>query len=219
MTERGSALYQLALLGLSVYVLATLIIETFFVTDIQIKLILQYIDFVICLVFLSDFFVNLYCAESKLKYMKWGWIDLLASIPFIDPLRWGRLARVIRILRFLRAIKSIRFLFQSVQKSKIQSLTILVLFVSFLSYATCASLILEYERDYSSGINTASEALWWSFLNIMNAKVSINESLSSEGAIITIILNKIGLLLIAYFNALIITWLLQRRTDTPVVMD
>ena len=29
----------------------------------------------------------------------WGWLDLLSSIPMVDALRWGRLARVLRIIR------------------------------------------------------------------------------------------------------------------------
>ena len=53
--------------------------------------------------------------------MKWGWIDLLASIPMVDPLRWGRLARIVRIIRFLRAIKSFRLLWHSLQRSKFES--------------------------------------------------------------------------------------------------
>ncbi len=213
MVERGSALYQLFLLGLSIYVLTLLVIEALYVTDPETKLVLQYIDFSICIVFLGDFFVNFYLAKSKLGYMKWGWIDLLASIPMIDPLRWGRVARIVRIFRFVRAIKSIRLLVQTIQKSKIQSLTIIVLFITFLSYTTCASLIMEYEREYGSTINTASSALWWSFLNIMNAKISIDQALSPEGIMLTVILNKVGLLLFAYFNAILISWLVQRRIE------
>lgn len=213
MKEKGNAIYQLFLLGLSIYVLSALVIEAFFVTDPEIKKVLQFIDLSICMVFLLDFFINLYKAESKLFYMKWGWIDLLASIPMIDPLRWGRLARVIRIFRFLRAIKSIKQLVGTIQKSKIQSLTLIVLFITFLSYTTCAALILEFERGYASEIDTASSSLWWSFLNIMNAKTSINVALSTEGIILTVILNKVGILLFAYFNAIIIAWLVQKRIE------
>lgn len=216
MEERGSPLYQLFLLGLSIYVLTALVLEAFVVSDPEIKRVLQYTDFTICLIFLGDFFVNLYLAKSKLEYMKWGWIDLLASIPMVDPLRWGRLTRIIRVLRMFRAVKSIRLLIQSVQASKMQSLTIVVVLITFFSYTTCASLILEFEGEYDSMINTAEAALWWSFLNVMNSRASIDQTMSAEGAVMTIILNKIGLLLFAYFNALIITWLIQKKSDMKV---
>ena len=211
MRDKGSAIYQLFLLGLSIYVLTILVVESFFVTDPEVKLVLQYIDFIICLVFLLDFFVNLFTAESKLGYLKWGWIDLISAIPLVDELRWGRISRIIRILRFLRTIKSVKLLLEAIQRSKFQSFTLIVIFITFITFSLCSSLILEYEREYDSVVNTASAALWWSFLNVLNAKVAITDVKSSGGMVITIILNKVGLLLFAYFNAMVIAWMLRRN--------
>ncbi|MED5514337.1 ion transporter [uncultured Pseudoalteromonas sp.] len=213
MKEKGSAVYQLFLLALSIYVLIVVFAETFLVTDPEVSLLLQRVDLSICVVFLIDFFVNFYKAESKLKYMKWGWIDLVSSIPLLDPLRWGRLARVVRILRFFRTIKSLKLLISSILSSKFQSLTLVVLLITFVSFTACASLIMEFEKNSVGGISTANEALWWAFLNIMNAKVSISQAQSTGGIIATVILNKIGLLLFAYFNAIMIAWLIKKRVD------
>ncbi|WP_428614346.1 ion transporter [Pseudoalteromonas sp.] len=213
MKEKGSAVYQLFLLALSIYVLIVVFAETFLVTDPEVSLLLQRVDLSICVVFLIDFFVNFYKAESKLKYMKWGWIDLVSSIPLLDPLRWGRLARVVRILRFFRTIKSLQLLISSILSSKFQSLTLVVLLITFVSFTACASLIMEFEKNSVGGISTANEALWWAFLNIMNAKVSISQAQSTGGIIATVILNKIGLLLFAYFNAIMIAWLIKKRVD------
>ena len=211
--ERGSAVYQLTLLSLSVYVLSALIAESFFITDPEVRKVLQYIDFGVCLFFLSDFFYNFYRAESRAGYMKWGWIDLISSIPMVDPLRWGRLARVVRILRVLRAIRSLRVLYSQVVRDKMESLTLLVFLFTFVSYTLSACLILEFERGTESPVQTASAALWWSFLNVMNAKTSIDPIQTAEGALIGIYLNKVGLLLFAYLNAMIIAWLLSRRSS------
>ncbi|WP_348709035.1 ion transporter [uncultured Pseudoalteromonas sp.] len=213
MKEKGSAVYQLFLLALSIYVLIVVFAETFLVTDPEVSLLLQRVDLSICVIFLVDFFVNFYKAESKLKYMKWGWIDLVSSIPLLDPLRWGRLARVVRILRFFRTIKSLKLLISSILSSKFQSLTLVVLLITFVSFTACASLIMEFEKNSVGGISTANDALWWAFLNIMNAKVSITQAQSTGGIIATVILNKIGLLLFAYFNAIMIAWLIKKRVD------
>ncbi|RLT96359.1 ion transporter [Ketobacter sp.] len=213
MKEKGSAIYQLFMLALSVYVLSALTLEMFIVQDDEIKKVLQYVDLAICMFFLFDFFLNLITAESKLKYLKWGWIDLISSIPVLDSLRWGRLSKVIRIVRFLRSLRSIKAIYENVQSSKIQSLSFVVLLVTFLSYTVCASLILHFERESNVGLNTAAEALWWAFLNIMNAKISIATAETHAGQLMTILLNKIGLLLFAYFNGIIIAWLVQKRIE------
>ena len=211
MTERGSAAYQLFLLFLSIYVLSTLAIEPF-IEDAEIRRVLQFVDFGICLVFLLDFFGNLYRAESKLGYLKWGWIDFISSIPMIDPLRWGRLARVIRILRFLRTLRSGKELLRAISQHRIQAISLVVVFLTLIAYATCSSLILKYESEAGAAINTSREALWWGFLNILNAKTSIDQAITAEGQILTIVLNKVGLLLFAYLNALIISWMVGVRT-------
>lgn len=212
MKEKGGAAYQLFMLSLSIYVLIALFLQEFIITEPETKKLLTYIDFSVCFFFLADFFINLFTAQSKLQYLKWGWIDLLASIPLIDPLRWGRLARIVRIIRFLRAIKSLKLLVQTLHASKFQSLTLSVILITFVTYTISSTLILQYETESGGSINTAQAALWWAFSNLMNAKVQITQAHTIEAEIITIILNKVGLLIFAYFNAVIIAWLINKRT-------
>lgn len=212
-TERGSSLYQLVLLVLSVYVLGALVVEAFLIEDPEVRSVLQYIDFGICIVFLFDFFINLATAPSKKEYLKWGWIDFISSIPVIDPLRWGRVSRVLRIFRYFRAMKSMRILIDNIRSSKLETLSWSVFLIVFTSFTLSAALILEYERGYDSSINTAEQALWWAFLNIMNAKTSIDQALSAEGIVITTVLNKVGVLLFAYLNSMIIAWLITQKTS------
>ncbi|MGB3585837.1 MAG: ion transporter [Tunicatimonas sp.] len=213
MRENKSALYQILLLFLSIYVLGMLVVESFFITDAETKRVIQQIDLIICLIFLTDFGVNFYRAESKKEFMKWGWVDLISSIPAVDPLRWGRLSRVVRIVRFLRSIKSARILFNTIEQSRIQSLSLIIFLFTFITFSLSASLIIEFERGYSSNIFTAPEALWWATLNVLNAKVSIAQAQSPGGIIATVVLNKIGLLLFAYFNGLILAFLIEKRKE------
>lgn len=211
MREKGSVLYQMVLLFLSVYVLGAILIESFLVTDKEIKQVLQYIDFIVCVIFLIDFVVNFTSAKSKLEYMKWGWLDLISSIPAIDPLRWGRISKIVRIVRYLRAIKSIKILLNSLHASKFETLSLCVFLVVFLTFTLSSAVILEFERDFDSPIATAEAALWWAFLNLLNAKSSIDQAMSTEGVTVTILLNKVGLLLFAYLNSMLVAWLVMQK--------
>ena len=105
---------------LSIYVLIALAIDTFFVLPIEVSKVLLYADDLICIVFLTDFCVHLYKAESKLEYLKWGWIDLLSSIPMFHYLRPGRTLRLIRLFRILRAFRSTRHLVNHIYKKRTQ---------------------------------------------------------------------------------------------------
>ena len=193
--------------------LSALTLEAFVVKDDAIVDVLRYMDLVACLFFLLDFFINLVTAPSMRAYLKWGWIDFVSSIPALDTLRWGRLSRVIRIVRFFRSLRSIRQIYTAFREARIQSLTLIVVLLTFLSYSLCASLILHFERGLNPELDTAGDALWWALLNVMNAKITIASVVTREGQILTMVLNKIGLLLFAYFNALIVAWLVSKRKE------
>ena len=115
--EKKITLWQIFILFLCVYVLASLFIDTIFILPPETSKLLWLIDNLICFIFIGDFIYNVITAEDKLKYLRWGWIDLVSSIPNFGILRWGRAVGVIRIFRILRAIRSIRlivkFLFQN----------------------------------------------------------------------------------------------------------
>jgi voltage-gated potassium channel len=214
MQRQSSPLYNLVLLFLSIYVLSILTIEAFFITDPEVKKVLQYIDFGVCFIFLCDFFKSLYVAESKSKFLKWGWVDFISSIPAVDPLRWGRVTKAVRLIRYLRAVKSIRILLNSIHANKYETFTLCIFLIVFVSFTLSSAFILEFEREFESDINNAESALWWAFLNILNAKTAIGQAVSSEGVIMTTFLNKIGVLLFAYMNSMFIAWLVfQKRTE------
>ena len=53
-------------------------------------------DTIISLFLIADFFFRLIVAPDRRWYFKRYWIDLVASIPFYEVLRFGRLVRIVR---------------------------------------------------------------------------------------------------------------------------
>lgn len=70
---------NLAVLVLSVYVQGALIISTAFKLSDETFKLLNYID--ICIFFFVEFYIRFNQSENKLKFMHWGWIDLVSIIP------------------------------------------------------------------------------------------------------------------------------------------
>jgi len=123
---------SLIILILSLYVLVSLVVTTFFSVTPEVHKILLQIDNFICIIFLIDFFYRFYQAPNKMKFLKWGWIDFISSIPFIDFLRVGRLLRLLRLLRILRAFKSVKHIVEHVYKDKSKGLLSTVAVIAFL---------------------------------------------------------------------------------------
>jgi voltage-gated potassium channel len=123
--QKRLGILDILVLILSVYVLGTLIVDTLFTLPKEISRVLGFLDNLICVFFIIEFFIRLTRAENKLKFMKWGWIDLLSSIPNIDFLRAGRALRLIRILRILRAFRSTKNIVTHIFKNKAQGALLL----------------------------------------------------------------------------------------------
>ena len=106
--------FQTVVLVLSVYSLGAVFVQEVLKPPVAVCRLLDGFDFVVCVIFLTDFVHQMSVSENRLKYfLRWGWIDLISSIPAIGFLRWGRLARTIRLLRLMKSLRMlILFLFK-----------------------------------------------------------------------------------------------------------
>ncbi len=207
--EEKLTFLNLLIIILSFYVLGSLIIDTFFSLPAEIKKILVFIDNVICVIFLYDFIIRYRNADNKLKFMKWGWIDLVASIPTLDFMRAGRLLRLIRLFRILRAFRSTRHLIQHVFKNKIQGTLTSVALIAVLMLLFSSIDILQFETAPNSNIKTAEDAIWWSYVTITTVGYGDKYPVTVEGRIIAAILMTVGVGLFGTFTAFVSSWFVK----------
>ncbi len=204
-------IFQLLILILSVYVLAALFIDTVFVLPEEISKVLSVVDDGICLVFLIDFGIRFYRAQNKLAFMKWGWIDLISSIPAFEALRAGRIVRLVRLIRILRAVRSTKLLLTHAFRNRKQGTfaavgTISVLLVIFASIA-----ILNFEDDPNSNIKTAEDAIWWSFVTITTVGYGDKFPVTTEGRLIAAVLMTAGVGLFGTFTGFVASWFMEEK--------
>lgn len=195
------SLFQFLILILSVYVLCALFAQTVFVLPTQVDLLIERIDFAICLLFIADFFARLYKAPSKMAFLKWGWIDLVSSIPMFDFLRWGRLVRIVRILRILRAFRSTKVLLNYFFNNRAKGTFAAVTMISLVMVIFSSIAILNLENTPESNIKTPSDALWWSFATITTVGYGDRFPVTHEGRFIAALLMTTGVGLFGTFTA------------------
>src|ERR1041384_7167030 len=117
-TENKLGFLNIAVIILSFYTLGALIVDTFCKLSPETSKLLNYFDYIICFFFFIEFCYRFKISGNKLKFMKWGWIDLISVIPMIDSLRAGRILRLIRLLRIVRAFRSTKQLMDHVFANK-----------------------------------------------------------------------------------------------------
>ncbi len=208
--EREIRPYELFMLMLCVYSLFSLAVETFFHLPADEIEILDIVDNLVCGIFLLDFFTNLARAKHKLGYLKWGWIDLLSSIPVIDYFRAGRIVRIIRILRVLRGIRIARVLGRYLLRNRADGTILAVIFVSILLLVLSSVAILQVEQKVEgANIQSASDALWWAVATMTTVGYGDKFPITNIGRLIASVLMVSGVGLFGTLSGFVTSWILN----------
>ena len=195
---------------LSFFVIIALIIEALVPLAPATAELLQMIDTAICFVFLADFGIRFARAESKWRFMRWGWIDLISSIPMIDAFRWGRMIRVFRILRAFRSVRV--FITFFLHKRAESALAVITSLVIALMIFGCLAM-LNVERVSESNIRTPSDVLWWAMATMTTVGYGDRFPVTTEGRIIAVLMMIGGAALFSTFTAYVATKLLEPASD------
>lgn len=206
--------YVVFMLLLSVLSLVGLAFSTVGHLDPDQSYILAMADDVVCVVFFIDFLVSLYRAPNRWRYfLRWGWLDLLSSVPLVDALRATRLARIVRILRLLRGVKATRILAQFILDRRAQSAFVAVLLISLLLIVISSIAILQVEVAPDSNIRTASDAIWWAVATMTTVGYGDLYPVTPEGRLIAACLILCGVGLFGTLSGFIASWFLQPQEE------
>ncbi len=205
--------FQLALLALSLLVLAALAADTLLVLPAEISRILQIVDTIVCAAFFLDFVIRFRAAPSKAAFMKWGWIDLLASIPVIDTLRWARVVRILRVIRLLRGLRLLHRIFSLLFAHRTRGGIASVGLISFLVVTFSSIGILLCERTPESNIRTAEDAIWWSLTTITTVGYGDKFPVTTAGRIVAASVMVIGVGLFGTLSGLVASLFLGKSEE------
>lgn len=205
--------FNIIILVLTIYVLGALLVETFCALPKETAKLLNFIDKAICLIFFIDFVVRFFKAKNKLKFMRWGWIDLVSSIPVMNYFRAGRLLRLIRLLRVIRAFRSSKQLVNHVFKNKAKGTFTSVSIFAILLIIFSAIAILQVENTKEGNIKSAEDAIWWAYVTITTVGYGDKFPVTTEGRLIAVVLMTAGVGLFGTFTAYASSWFVEDKRE------
>ncbi|UPQ88406.1 potassium channel family protein [Vibrio sinaloensis] len=173
------SLLSLILSFMALFVISGLL---FFPLQPETRQVLIGLDFVICSIFLLQLSVDMIRATDRMKFLQRHWIDLLASIPMIEPLRY---ARLFSILRVILVIRSSHNLLRQLQQNKREATlaSILLLLVVLLTAGSSIMLFIEGQSPEANIID-GGDALWWALVTISTVGYGDHYPVTNGGRIL-----------------------------------
>jgi voltage-gated potassium channel len=205
-------LLNVVIIVLTFYILIAISVDSFFQLPYETERLLNFIDYGICTLFFLDFLYGFYKAESKLKYMKWGWIDLISCIPMIHAFRFARIFTLIRLFRIVKAIRSTNYFLKYVMKNRAKTAFTSMTVFSLLLVIFSSITILQVEDQPSCNIKTAEDALWWSYVTITTVGYGDLYPVTGWGRFIAVILMTCGVGIFGTFTAYAASWFLHGKS-------
>ncbi|AZL85781.1 ion transporter [Aliivibrio salmonicida] len=184
------SLMSLILSFLSLIVISSLL---FLPLNSASKAMLIGIDTTICALFLLQLSIDLLRSQDRRQYMKDHWIDFIASIPIIEPIRYARIFHILRICRLFRSSQSV---LKQIKKNRKEATiaSILVLMVTLISLGSVFMLVFEGQNP-NANIQTAGDAIWWAFVTISTVGYGDHYPITVAGKILAvfIIISGVGI--------------------------
>jgi voltage-gated potassium channel len=158
--------YEIFMLLLSILAVFNIILY-FLIPINDIKEIFGVMGGFIGVFFLFDFLYRFFTVPSKKVYLinKFGWADLLASIPLVQ-FNIFRILRIVKVVVIINRIGA-KNLYNLLSKELANTALFGVFFVMILVIEFGAMGILYAEKNaLDANIITAKDALWWAFVSI-----------------------------------------------------
>lgn len=172
------------------------------------------IQFVVCLLFLLDFFVEWAAAERKGRYFWRNLLFLLISIPWLNILGWcgievtrdwGVVVGLMPMLRaFLAMVIIVRWL---VRGNKMRRLLVAYVFTVVVFTYISGLVFYEYEMAVNPKLHGFGNALWWAWMNVTTVGAEIFP-VTTIGKVFCIMLPSLGMMFFPIFT----TYVLQEYT-------
>lgn len=162
-------------------------------------------QFWVCMVFLVEFFLELYLAKNRWKYFRRYFLFFLVSIPYLNILMHTDIAvgpealYYLRFIPLIRAAVALAIVISFVSSSKIVGLFATYMSIMLLVVYFASLIFFEREHPVNSQITDYWMSLWWCCLETTTIGAPINP-VTPTGKILAAVLSGMGMIMFPLFT-------------------
>lgn len=214
---------RLIILILSVGLIVYISIDTFKDQDFLKNHEYMTFQFWVCLVFLADFFIELFISEDKWKFFRIHWFFFLLSIPYLNILTLTHLQvshdamYVLRFVPLARGVLALGIVLNYISRNKFIGMFITYLSVVLLVTYFASMIFYQIEHPVNTMVEDYYQAFWWGCTQVTTLGSDIYP-VTTIGRALCCVLSGMGIIMFPLFTVyatnLISKYLRQHNSTT-----
>lgn len=217
-TKRGAYdMLHLLILGLSLFLVISISLDTFRNIAFYKQPEFLKVQFWICMVFLADYFIELFMADDKKHYIWSHMIFLLVSIPYLDIIHhfgWTFSAEVTYLIRFIPLVRggyALAIVVGWFTSNRTASLFVTYLLILIATVYFCAMVFYVVEHEVNPLVENFDDALWWAAMDTTTEGSNI-VAVTPIGRILSFGLATLGIIMLPLFTVYLAS-MIKARND------
>ena len=204
--------YELFMLALAILSIVNIVLEAVLPWESQSWWLVIYVDIILILFFLGDFFYRLKTAPSKRGYL-WrggGILDFLSCTPGLRIFRIFRILRAVRVIRKLGGRRMVREL-----RGNLAAGTVYLVISTGIYVLEVVGLLELHFEENTGNIKTAGDALWWGYVTATTVGYGDYYPVTTGGRVVGWFMLTVGVALFATFSGFLANKFLSASRDAP----
>lgn len=209
---------HIIILLLSILLIALISIDTFNGINFYNQPRFEKWQFWICVVFLADFFIELFLSDRKWHYVGTHFLFLVVSIPYqaiIYKFGWvvsEQLSYIIRYMPLIRGGYAMAIVVGWFTSNKITGLFFSYI-ITLISTVYFASLIFFlFEQGVNKLVTNYQDALWWAAMDVTTVGSNII-AVTPVGRVLSVLLAALGMMMFPIFTVYVTNMLTRRNQE------
>lgn len=169
--------------------------------------------------FAFELLLRFYTSPRKSRFFRNYWVDIIAVLPLMRPLRFLRIVRLIRLHRVGILIHR-RLLASSPTLAAGFGMQLMILLTIGIIILVGGIAIHSFEgSDPGSNFKTLGDSMWWSFFTLVSLQPTLGEPKTEIGKVIMAFVVMGGLATVAVFTGVMSAVMMQRLKSGLEVTD